>query len=154
MAYRYPAALGLAFALGLVGSACSTTTAVELETYGDEAAEDYGCIVGDLGCECAAGNKCDAGLTCMDGTCRCIEGECKNPGPMTTSSSDSSMDESDTDSGTDESESGETDPTEDSSTSEESTDTSNTTESTSDTTDDTTTDTTEETDTTDDTSTT
>jgi hypothetical protein len=128
-----PALLGLALACGLVsGLACSTNTHVQLETYGDEAAEDYGCIIGDLGCECLAGNVCDGGLTCVDDVCRCIEGPCKEMPPVTTEDTDSGTD-SGSDSGTD--------------TATDTTDTGSTSESTSDTTTETTTDT--ETDTTD-----
>ncbi|HVI04098.1 MAG TPA: hypothetical protein VM869_35645, partial [Enhygromyxa sp.] len=54
------------------GLACNNTTDVSLETYEDGAVEDYGCIHGDLECECAVGNQCDDGLTCQDGICKCL----------------------------------------------------------------------------------
>lgn len=114
----------LGLALGLVtGLACSTNTQVELETYAEEAAEDYGCIVGDLNCECLPGNLCDGGLTCVDGQCKCVEGACKEEPPVTSSSSES-------DSGT----SGETatDSTSDSGTTDPTTDTTSTDSSTTD----------------------
>ena len=120
----------LGLALGLpTGLACSTNTQVELETYAEEAAEDYGCIVGDLHCECLPGNLCDGGLTCVDGQCKCVEGACKEEPPVTTSESDSgtsgetATDSSGTDSGT-------TDPTTDTGTTDPTTE--STTESTSD----------------------
>uniref|UniRef100_UPI00280BCC70 hypothetical protein n=1 Tax=Enhygromyxa salina TaxID=215803 RepID=UPI00280BCC70 len=65
------------------GLACNGGPEVSLETYNDSAAEDYGCILGDLECECAAGDQCDAGLTCQQGICRCITQECKEPPPTT-----------------------------------------------------------------------
>lgn len=107
-----PALLGLALAFGLAsGLACSTNTHVQLETYADEAAEDYGCIIGDLGCECLAGDLCDGGLSCVDNVCRCVEGPCKEMPPVTTEDTDSGSDsgsDSGTDSGTDTTDTGST----------------------------------------------
>jgi hypothetical protein len=124
-----PALLGLALASGLAsGLACSTNTHVQLETYGDEAAEDYGCIVGDLGCECLAGDVCDGGLSCVDDLCRCVEGPCKEMPPVTTEESDSGTDtgsDSGTESGTDSTDTGSTSDTTDTT----DTDTTDTTES-------------------------
>src|SRR5690606_6430660 len=77
------------------GLACNTTTEVELETYGDGAAEDYGCIHGDLGCECAAGDQCDAGLTCQQDICRCLSAECSQA-PTTGTPGDGDGDPMDT----------------------------------------------------------
>lgn len=87
--------LGALLGSGL-GLACNTSTDVKLETYGDEAAEDYGCILGDLECGCAAGNTCDLGLECVSGTCKCTSGDCEPVGPMTSSSSDGDSGTADT----------------------------------------------------------
>jgi hypothetical protein len=130
--------LGLSLAFGFAsGLACSTNTPVSLETYEDEAAEDYGCIVGDLGCACLAGDVCDGGLTCVDDICRCVEGPCKEMPPVTTSEeSDSGTDsgsETATESTTDATD---TESTEDTTDTESSTDTEST-ESTTETTTDT-----------------
>jgi hypothetical protein len=65
------------------GLACNTSPEATLETYGDGAAEDYECILGDLGCDCAVGDKCDGFLTCQQGTCLCITPECKENPPTT-----------------------------------------------------------------------
>lgn len=80
--------LGLGFGLAL--AACNTTVEAQLETYEDGPQEDYGCIVGDLDCECAAGDVCDQGLVCQNGICVCESGDCEPMGPMT-----SGMDEAD-----------------------------------------------------------
>jgi hypothetical protein len=61
------------------GLACNNGAEVNLETYGDGAVEDYGCILGDLECECAAGGLCDAGLTCQNDVCKCLSAECALP---------------------------------------------------------------------------
>lgn len=75
------ALLGLAFGFGV--SACLSGAEPTLETYGDGAAEEYGCIVGDLGCECAVGDQCDGALTCEQGMCVCNSPECMGPPPTT-----------------------------------------------------------------------
>ena len=80
--------------------ACNTNPDVQLETYGDEAAEDYGCILGDLECACVEGNFCDLNLTCVNGICKCLEMSCEPMGPPTSddgSSSSTGMDTMDTD---------------------------------------------------------
>jgi hypothetical protein len=61
------------------GLACNNTAEVALETYDGGAVEDYGCIQGDLECECAAGNRCDANLTCQNGICKCLSAACALP---------------------------------------------------------------------------
>ncbi|NVB39405.1 hypothetical protein G6O69_16300 [Pseudenhygromyxa sp. WMMC2535] len=113
------ASLGLcAAALSLL--ACNTSPEAQLETYGDEAVEDYGCIEGDLECACAPGDFCDLNLTCVDGICQCLEDSCEPVGPATSEGDDedSSGDSgTDTDSESDESgsetaDSGETESTE------------------------------------------
>ena len=80
--------------------ASNTNPDVQLETYGDEAAEDYGCILGDLECACVEGNFCDLNLTCVNGICKCLEMSCEPMGPPTSddgSSSSTGMDTMDTD---------------------------------------------------------
>ena len=81
MNYARQALLGLAFGFG--ASACLSGAEPTLETYGDGAAEEYGCIVGDLGCECAVGDQCDGALTCEQGMCVCNSPECMGPPPTT-----------------------------------------------------------------------
>ncbi|MCA9681114.1 MAG: hypothetical protein KC431_14175 [Myxococcales bacterium] len=84
--------------------ACNTNPDVQLETYGDEAAEDYGCILGDLECACVEGNFCDLNLTCVNGICKCLEMSCEPMGPPTSddgSSSSTGMDTDTMDTGTD-----------------------------------------------------
>lgn len=73
----------LGVGMGVALGACNSSE-VSLETYGEGAAEDYGCILGDLGCGCAAGDMCDNHLTCQQGTCVCITPECMEMPPMTT----------------------------------------------------------------------
>jgi len=74
------------------GLACNTTTEVALETYGDGAVEDYGCILGDLECGCAAGDMCDASLTCQQGVCKCLSAACSQA-PTTGSPGDGDGDD-------------------------------------------------------------
>jgi hypothetical protein len=140
MVFRTSSALlGLAtLTFGIAtGLACSTNTHVAAETYLDEAAEDYGCIVGDLGCECLAGNVCDGGLTCVDDICRCVEGPCKEMPPVTTDTeSDSGTEtatDTATDSGTDSTESGSTSDTDSTDTTESTTETTTETDTSTDT---------------------
>jgi hypothetical protein len=78
----FSAMIGAGFGLG-----CNSSAEVNLETYGDGPAEDYGCILGDLECACAAGDLCDDGLTCQDDVCKCLSAECALP-PTTSSPGD------------------------------------------------------------------